>query len=229
VSEADNPTSMVLAIYTASGVEVAALQGDRETAAASEDAALESLLGLVTRSIKEVKGMLADLSLIGVCTGPGSFTGLRIGVAFATSLAQARDVPIVGVSSYDVAAFGIQTYPLVSVARGKVGYYYARTMEHSDSAPQYVQGGREAIEQAAHSFSRPAAIVGPDFNVRTPGEAALAVAKLARRALELGMERTWANIAIDYGQRPNAVIRFEQRRASAQGGPEVLARESTTQ
>ena len=229
MSKADNPTSMVLAIYTASGVEVAALQGDRETAAASEDAALESLLGLVTRSIKEVKRTLADLSLIGVCTGPGSFTGLRIGVAFAISLAQARNVPIVGVSSYDVAAFGIQTYPLVCVARGKVGYYYARAMEHLDSEAQYVQGGREAIEQAARSFSRPAAIVGPDFNVRRPGKAALAVAKLARRALELGMERDWANIAIDYGQRPNAVIRFEQRRASAQGGPEVLAREPTTQ
>lgn len=220
---------MILAIYTASSVEAAALEEDREATAASEGAALESLLRLITRSMKEVKGTLAELSLIGVRTGPGSFTGLRIGVAFATSLAQARDVPIVGVSSYDVAAFGTGTYPLVCVARGKAGYYYARTMEHVDSAPQFVQGSREAIEQAARSFSRPAAILGPDFNVKKPGEAALAVAKLARRALELGMERDWTNIAIDYGQRPNAIIRFEQRRTPASGGPEVLTREPTTQ
>lgn len=209
---------MDLAIYTALGVEAAAVKGDREETRASGGAALESLVGLITHSIAAVNGTLAELRMIGVCTGPGSFTGLRIGVAFAKSLAQVRNVPIVGVSSYDVAAFGIQNYPLVSVARGKVGYYYARTMERQDAAPKYIQGGREVIEQAALSFSRPAAIVGPDFTMKKPGEAAVAVAKLARQVLELGTKPDWTNIAIDYGQRPNAVLLWEQRRLPAQGG-----------
>lgn len=212
---------MILGIYTAGAVEAAILADDREASAAGSGAALESLVSLITQSINEVKSTLADLSLIGVCTGPGSFTGLRIGVAFANSLAQSRGLPIVGVSSYDVAEFETKSYPIVSVARGKVGFYYARITERSDAVPIFLSGSRETIEQAAHGFSPSVAIVGPDFDRQDPGEAALAVAKLARRALERGDEQNWTNIAIDYGQRPNAVLNWEQRQRAPRGGPEV--------
>lgn len=46
----------------------------------------------------------ADIGLIGVTTGPGAFTGLRIGLAAAGGLGLAMGAPIVGVSSFDAAA-----------------------------------------------------------------------------------------------------------------------------
>jgi tRNA threonylcarbamoyl adenosine modification protein YeaZ len=209
---------MVLGIYTAAGIEVALDAGRKQVALAGAGAALESLLRLITAGLRDAGASLDDISLIGVCTGPGSFTGLRIGVAFAKSLAQARNLPIIGISSYEVASFGEKMYPLVSVARGKPGYYYAKVSRGPDTAASFVAGERETIEQAASACSPKAKIIGPDFYPKQPGASAYAVAHLAKRARESGAPAQWTNIAIDYGQRPNAVINFERRRRRPQGG-----------
>ena len=49
---------------------------------------------------------LTEISAIAVDVGPGLFTGLRVGIATARSMAWALDVPVVGVSSLDVLAHG---------------------------------------------------------------------------------------------------------------------------
>lgn len=51
---------------------------------------------------------LADLDGIAVGTGPGSFTGVKIGVITAKTLSWARGLPLVGISSLDVIAAGIE-------------------------------------------------------------------------------------------------------------------------
>ena len=55
--------------------------------------------------ICESSGLTIDqVSALVVCTGPGSFTGLRIGLASAKGMAVALEIPIVSVSLFDIAA-----------------------------------------------------------------------------------------------------------------------------
>jgi tRNA threonylcarbamoyl adenosine modification protein YeaZ len=54
---------------------------------------------------------VADLQAVVVSLGPGSFTGLRIGLAAAKGIAVARNIPLVGVTLFEAAALRLQTQP----------------------------------------------------------------------------------------------------------------------
>jgi len=67
----------------------------------------------------------ADLDLIAVGLGPGSYTGVRVGVAFAKTLAFAADVPVVGVSSFDAMALNAPADRVVACVRNaRRGAFY---------------------------------------------------------------------------------------------------------
>ncbi len=61
-------------------------------------AAVDRLLTWVGRSLDEVTGL-------GVALGPGSFTGLRVGLGVAKGMAAARGLPVVGVSTLEFTAY----------------------------------------------------------------------------------------------------------------------------
>ena len=64
----------------------------------------EKLSCLVGQCLEQTHAVLSDLSLIRVGVGPGSFTGLRIGVSFCKGLACAYQIPLVGVCSFEALA-----------------------------------------------------------------------------------------------------------------------------
>ncbi len=47
---------------------------------------------------------IEELKRIAVCTGPGSFTGLRVGLSFARTLAQSLKIPLIGVPVFEILA-----------------------------------------------------------------------------------------------------------------------------
>ena len=63
----------------------------------------ERLGGLARDAVAEAGGF-EGVDRIGVTVGPGSFTGLRVGMAFAQGLGQALDRPVVGISTLDALA-----------------------------------------------------------------------------------------------------------------------------
>ena len=75
---------------------------------------------------------LKDVEAIGVSLGPGSFTGLRIGVVTAKTLAQVLGVPISGIVSLDLLAHQFDylaqavVCPLIKVRRAEVYYAFFR-------------------------------------------------------------------------------------------------------
>ena len=86
---------------------VAVLDGGRVRAARAEVMARghqERLAPMAQAVMAEAGLPFAALMRIGVTVGPGSFTGLRVGVAFAKGLAAALDVPAVGIGTLEALA-----------------------------------------------------------------------------------------------------------------------------
>ena len=102
---------LTLALDTALGAcSAAVVDGDRVLAARAEPMTRghqERLAPLVQEVMREAGFAFPDLARVGVTTGPGSFTGLRVGLAFARTLALALGRPCVGVST--LAALAAET------------------------------------------------------------------------------------------------------------------------
>jgi tRNA threonylcarbamoyladenosine biosynthesis protein TsaB len=76
---------------------------------------------------------IAELKALAVAKGPGSFTGLRIGLALAKGIALVRHIPIIGIPTLDIlaAAQPVRNLPLAAIlraGRGRlvVGWYQVR-------------------------------------------------------------------------------------------------------
>lgn len=62
------------------------------------------MLGLIDAVLGQAGWKKRDIELVACCIGPGSFTGVRVGVATAKGIALALGLPIVGIGSLEVMA-----------------------------------------------------------------------------------------------------------------------------
>jgi tRNA threonylcarbamoyladenosine biosynthesis protein TsaB len=65
----------------------------------------EDIFYLIKKVLRKVKVRIEDIDCFGVCVGPGSFTGIRIGLAAVKGLAYSLDKPIVTYKSLDLLAW----------------------------------------------------------------------------------------------------------------------------
>lgn len=91
-------------------------------------------LGGLARDAAAEAGGFDGVDRIGVTVGPGSFTGLRVGLAFALGLGAALDRPVVGISTLDALAASVAAPGLVAaVIDARRGQVYGRLFR--DGAP----------------------------------------------------------------------------------------------
>lgn len=173
---------------------VALCEGDRVLAFQSQVMARghqERLAPMAEMVIAESGLGVGAIERIGVTIGPGSFTGLRVGIAFAKGLAAALGVPLAGVGTLEALAAEASglAFAAVDARRGQV---YLQGFEDGRAimAPDVLELGTAAARLAELAAGRPVALVGsgaplladmaPGARVLTPeGADARRVAQLA--------------------------------------------------
>lgn len=123
----------------------------------------EKLLGQIDLLLTEAGWQLSDLDLLAAVTGPGSFTGLRIGIATIKGLAQVLKKPVVAVSSLQMLAMNLPLCPAPICA-----FLDARKKEVYSQLYQWDQDGPVALGEAQvlppetlmSQLPRPVALVG---------------------------------------------------------------------
>lgn len=90
---------------------------------------LKDLLPMTDRLLKEAGVRKSELSYIAVSQGPGSFTGIRIGVATARALGQALGIPVIGIPTLETFKYKDVGVACAVKITGEAGLY-AETVLH---------------------------------------------------------------------------------------------------
>jgi tRNA threonylcarbamoyladenosine biosynthesis protein TsaB len=121
---------MLLAIDTSTDVSGVALRDERSVLAEciwfSGRRHGEQVMPMIDHVLRNVDVEPVELQAVTVATGPGSWSGLRVGMSIAKALAVANNIAIIGVPTLDVLAYALrhhatQIVPLVRLGRDRYG------------------------------------------------------------------------------------------------------------
>ena len=195
----------------------------------------ETLVPAIDFVTRQARVELREIGAVAVDVGPGLFTGLRVGVATAKSLAQALRIPVLGVSSLDLLAFAVRhsTRRIVAVVdarRGEVFYAFYRQVPGGvqrlsepqlgtpqDVASELVATGEECL-LVGDGAARYADELGEAARVEVGGAAHLypsadALVELSHpKALREEFVQPW-ELSPLYLRRADAEINWERRSA----------------
>lgn len=190
---------MILAIDTSGPVCSAAFldSGSSEIIAHRSDdigrGHAELLLPMIDQLMEAHNLKWDDVEAVGCSTGPGSFTGLRVGLAAAKGIAFARSCPCIGVSVFEAFAYGFN-HPICVVMNAKRDEFWLQNFNGADAEPteamaipttQVLNFIPLHVDQLAGSGSLDVLAQDQRFNVLTdaPSPPITAVAQLANERL----------------------------------------------
>ena len=122
----------------------------------------ETFLPLIDSLLKSVSMDLKEIDYIAVSTGPGSFTGLRIGAAIAMSFAHALGIKILPVPALDGLAYNMLdsknlVIPIMDARRNQV---YSAIYENSKRLTKYLNEDIYALMDIVNSYKTPSVFLG---------------------------------------------------------------------
>ena len=144
----------ILAWDTSSrNLSVALFEDEKKIASVdSEPIPSESLIPVVDKLLKKHALSLTDIGCLAVGIGPGSFTGLRVGVMSAKIICYLTNIPLVGISSLEAIAFG------ASCSEERVAVTLdARKNQIYGAVYQFIDGKTKTIQ-------KPILTTGSDFS-----------------------------------------------------------------
>ncbi len=122
-----------------------------------------NLLSLVEAALSAARMDITQIEGLGVTIGPGSFTGLRIGLGVVKGLAFGLDRQVVGVSSLEALAHPCRAWPgivcpLLDARKGQV--YFNHFGMRPDGFGAYGADAVGAVEQALAGIDAPCLLIG---------------------------------------------------------------------
>jgi tRNA threonylcarbamoyladenosine biosynthesis protein TsaB len=123
----------------------------------------ERLAGMAQETMAEAATAFSALDRIGVTRGPGSFTGLRVGLAFAKGLGVALDRPVVGVGVLEALAEGAGDGFVAAAIDARRGQVYLQVFDGGRPlmAPDVLAVEAAAARLVELWIGGPATLVGP--------------------------------------------------------------------
>lgn len=123
-----------------------------------------ALLPLADRLLAELGFGAGDLDLVVCSVGPGSFTGIRIGLATAKGIAFATGCPLVGVSTLDALALPWAGFPggVWAVIDARKGRWYAAGYRHGRRITGYLDLAPDDLAARLAAGPAPVLLAGPD-------------------------------------------------------------------
>lgn len=99
-----------------------------------------TLMDEIDRAMKEACLTCAECGFFGAVTGPGSFTGIRIGVSTAKGMALACGKPLLGVTTFEMLAYNVDDKEFLIAIDAMHGNFYAAGYSDGkcDIPPSYV-------------------------------------------------------------------------------------------
>ncbi len=128
---------IVLGLDTATRTaSVGVLDGDRQLSELSQavrGSLAPSVLPMVDEALQTAGCAIGDIELIAVSVGPGSFTGLRVGLSIAKGFAISMGCPVVGVSTLEALAFvaGPREGAICPILDARKGEVYGAAFRHA--------------------------------------------------------------------------------------------------
>lgn len=158
---------LILAFDTATDRATSALVGDGEVLGERVSRA-STLLEDVDALLRRAGAHAGDLDALALGTGPGSFTGIRIGLAAARGLALALDVRAAGVATLDALAAGAPgALPVIDAKRGEIFVPGPRAVAPADLA---LEAGTMCVGDGAVRYrdllEAAGAVIPPDDDER---------------------------------------------------------------
>ena len=109
------------------------------------------LADMIKRGHKELAIDTRSVTHIAVGTGPGSFTGLRIGMSFAKGFCMGKNISLLPVTNFEIlAAFADETYqPLYTLIEARHEMYYAGVFSHKkgELTNKYIADKNEIVSE----------------------------------------------------------------------------------